>query len=294
MKIESIPINNWSDLEEHNSEKYIYRGQRNAHWTFKSSLERLCISMNIDLIYAHIIEKNIVSEFKRRYNQYSTHIIENNDNLEWLSIMRHHMAPTRLLDWNYSIYIALYFALECECDKNKDKSTEEGSAIWCMNSKWAHDECKNKLLSYKAKYKKDIENICNEPSYGISGNSFTNIFLIKPFIDTVYPISPRNITQRISVQKGLFLCPGNPNHSFDKNIENMDSFDKQIKKLFIPKEKRIEYLKKLYEMNITRATLFPGLDGFARSLSVYHHFFEHKNILSNTHNKSNCAWGMSK
>jgi hypothetical protein len=41
-----------------------------------------------------------------------------------------------------------------------------------------------------------------------------------------------------------------------------------LHKITVPRALRIEVLKELKNMNLGRATLFPGLDGFARSLGV--------------------------
>ncbi len=72
--------------------------------------------------------------WSRRYFQYRSHIRNEYDYLEWLSIMQHFGAPTRLLDFTYSIYIALYFAIE-------HMNQEEYSAIWCINPKWCLKQC---------------------------------------------------------------------------------------------------------------------------------------------------------
>jgi hypothetical protein len=42
--------------------------------------------------------------------------------------MQHHGAPTRLLDFTYSIYVAAYFALE---------SADADAAVWAVNAPWA-------------------------------------------------------------------------------------------------------------------------------------------------------------
>ena len=58
--------------------------------------------------------------------------------------MQHHGAPTRLLDFTYSIYIAAYFALE-----NADpKADPDGScAIWAVNGVWAMEQSMKRLRS---------------------------------------------------------------------------------------------------------------------------------------------------
>jgi hypothetical protein len=280
-------IDKWEkvEFEKYNSNKWIYRGQRNAEWTFKTSLDRLCKSINAET-QAHIIERILTAEFKRRFHQYSQYVPAPKDNLEWLSVMRHYMAPTRLLDWNYSIYIAIYFALERESDCD-----EEGAAVWALNSEWAMEESKRRFLEH-GHDKKDVECITDRSSYSENAVSFKKLFLTEPFVNTVCPVAPKRLTQRITLQKGVFLCPGNPNVTFDENIEPMDGFNDKdnIVRLIIPRQNRMDYLEKLYKMNITHATLFPGLDGFAYSLSVYHYSFEKDNLDKSPYKKDDSVW----
>jgi hypothetical protein len=283
---EHVYIDSWKKFEKYNSNnKWIYRGQRNAKWTFKTSLDRLSKSINAKK-EAHIVERILTAEFKRRFHQYSQYIPAPEDNLEWLSIMRHYMAPTRLLDWNYSIYIATYFALERESD-NK----EEGAAVWALNSEWANKESKRRFLE-NGRDKKDVECIIEKPSYTKNAMPFKRLFLTEPFIKTVCPLAPKRLTERITVQKGVFLCPGNPNVTIDENIESMDGFnDKEnIVRLIIPRQKRMNYLENLYKMNITHTTLFPGLDGFAYSLSVYHYSFEKSSLDKSPYKGDDSVW----
>jgi hypothetical protein len=246
--------------------------------------------MDIDLEYTCLVEKSLTSEFKRRFHQYSTYVPDSCDNLEWLSIMQHHFAPTRLLDWTYSIYIALYFALEHESDE------EDCSVVWCLNGKWANDETKNKLredirFGSVEKNNAEVEKNWNLTSYGQNTDFIKKRFLLN-FTTTAFPVNPSRITQRITTQKGVFLCPGNPNIPFDEIIVSMHNYKDNIIRLIIPTRNRRCYLKKLYDLNINHAVLFPGLDGFAHSLSVYHHSLEKKVIEdeNNLYIKDDSVW----
>ena len=41
-----------------------------------------------------------------------------------------------------------------------------------------------------------------------------------------------------------------------------------VRRLIVRPQEQIEFLKRLRKMNITTASLFPGLEGFARSLAA--------------------------
>lgn len=55
-------------------------------------------------------------EFQRKAALYIEHEPDKDNFLEWLSLMRHCGAPTRLMDWTYSFFIAVYFALAEKLD----------------------------------------------------------------------------------------------------------------------------------------------------------------------------------
>ena len=52
-------------------------------------------------------------------------------------------------------------------------------------------------------------------------------------------------------------------------IGKLDFSDISLIKIIIPSSLHSKALTELYKMNVTAATLFPGLDGFARSLSFH-------------------------
>jgi hypothetical protein len=82
----------------------------------------------------------------------------------------------------------------------------------------------------------------------------------------VYPANPIRLNRRLTIQQGVFLAPGDVTLSFENNIKGIPNYQEHIKKIVIDNKCKKEVLCKLYVMNINSATLFPGLDGFARSL----------------------------
>jgi len=57
-------------------------------------------------------EKNLLRDYQRKSRNVMKYIPDQQNWVEWLATMQHYGAPTRLLDWNYSFFIALYFSVE--------------------------------------------------------------------------------------------------------------------------------------------------------------------------------------
>ena len=170
--------------------------------------------------------------------------------------MQHHGAPTRLLDWTYSIFVAAYFAIEY---------ATEDCAVWKIDKEWLRDEGEKlfqkdsrEAIFFRGKGDEDAE------------NQFKRDVIDRPPITAIVQVNPFQLDERLTIQKGVFLYPCHAGESFEANLKAMPGFIDHVVKLTIPHEERWPTLKALHSMNISRATLFPGLDGFAQSLKIYH------------------------
>lgn len=168
--------------------------------------------------------------------------------------MQHFGVPTRLLDWTWSPYVALYFAVEEPPREHKD---DRNSAIWAIDLHWLETK-EQKLLESKdvkdrTAYLSSLLDQCERP--------------------LIVKIDPPQANERMSAQQGFFLWKLFENTPcFDQILISMmmdPVQDKQvIRKLKVGASLRIEFLENLRSMNVHRGSLFPGLDGFCQSLKT--------------------------
>jgi hypothetical protein len=253
------PIKDWSQLQQE-LEKYFdkptaswaFRGAGKTEWALQSSLERLGIKLAVEA------ERYVLTTFQRRVHHYISAPPAQDDYLEWLALLQHHGAPTRLLDWTKSPYVALFFAL--------DERREAGGfcALWAIDLRW----CKNQAIQV-IQGNPLGQTLAIEPdeSLGKPG-TFPAAFFTEPPLKFVTPLQPFRMNERLTIQQGLFLCPGDLRAGFESNLLafQMPDFADHVQKLVIPIDLREKILAMLNKMNINRASLFPGIDGFAQSL----------------------------
>lgn len=224
----------------------------------KTSIQRYCERLSVRHEYRDQIEEEIFREFRRSYHNYSNNVPDRDCTLEWLSIMQHHGAPTRLLDFTYSIWVAAYFALE---RANGD------SAVWALDAHWACDESAE-IMRAAGKPQSDKIDSLTKWQEG-DEEIVNNLFFKHPYLKIACALNPFRLNERLRIQKGVFVLPGDVTVPFLDNLLALPGQGKLIK-IVIPAELCLHGLIQLFEMNISRTSLFPGLDGYAQSLGIYH------------------------
>ena len=233
------------------SERWAFRGQTRAEWGLRPGIER---HANMPQVAEQYIER----EFKRRAHHYLRDLPDDRDDLEWLALMQHYGAPTRLLDWTNSAYIAAFFAAETA-------SSSEPFAVWAIDRESMRSEAQVML---------GLNDPDGDNDLG-SRKNFRRLYRdVQP--DGLYltaPVQPYRMNERLTIQQGLFLFPNNPLINFETNLKSLLHYankrrSEQVKwlyKIVAPPEARLGLLRVLKTLNISSTTLFPGLDGFARS-----------------------------
>lgn len=163
--------------------------------------------------------------------------------------MQHYGAPTRLLDWTQSIYVAAYFA----CTSNFDFD----GAVWVLHP-FSLEEKMQKKFPGKV-----------PPGDGIP--IYSPEFHKEDAVNYVNFLEPGAANERGAPQQSRFsLCyniGAKPSDVFKENLtRNSDQEIIKYLKIVIPKNSKIEFIKRLRIMNISAYSLFPGVDGLGRSV----------------------------
>ncbi len=249
----TVNVREWEDaksLFSVDKTGWAWRGHADESWPLASNLERGVLPHKRQNAESALIER-----FARRAHHYLDTVPALDQTLQWLSTMQHYGAPTRLLDWTYSPYVAAFFALERAV-------AGAAAAVWAIDLRWCRAEARNAIAFAGLDSK-------------VPGNNIWNAGLYKKVfgktIDFVAPVEPFVMNERLTIQQGLFLCQGNLSQSFEANLTSYDMNGwphKPIIKFILPMSLRIKALTDLDLMDINRATLFPGIDGFAQSLNL--------------------------
>jgi FRG domain len=243
-----IKITTWDMFKQSVSElrSWAFRGQSDAKWPMYSSLSRYFINFGVHQDAWSKLESRSLRVFKRKSHLFLEHLPEEHDAFEWLGLMQHHGTPTRLLDFTWSPYVAAFFALE--------RATSD-AAVWAVFPPGLNNNKRYRTI--RVTQKDDP----NEVGPWVLGNYESHFLENKESIVVIG--EPRRMNQRLIAQSGTFVIPGR----LDLPAEQIIPLEAIQKFIIDTAMVRETAMRDLYNMNINNATLFPGLDGMARSLA---------------------------
>lgn len=215
-------------------------------------------------------EIQFIREFQRKAkNHFDPQALpsDREDCFQWLTFMQHFGAPTRLLDWTYSFYVALFFAI-----RNFKPTKGNQFCIWAMhqnrldgvvlNHIWPRELLDMKFADRGDRKKEFMNYQIAYDSTRAKGN-----LIPEPSVVTM---TPYEMNERLSVQQGTFVVPSFPSVSFEESLvsvlEKAVSISGEHKPGSIMKKLVCEFdageMRKTWEhlkrTNITAASLFPN------------------------------------
>ena len=193
------------------------------------------------------LERHLLRNFRKYAHR---DVVERDSFWHWMSVAQHHGLPTRLMDWTYSPFVAMHFALT-----NLEKFHTDG-VIWAVNYYKAHQ-----LLP--ARLKKALEqegaNVFTVGMLSREAPSLNELVAMQGEPFTIF-FEPPSIDDRILNQFAFFSIMSDPTARLDQWLaEHPDIW----RRIVIPADLKWELRDKLDQANITERVLFPGLDGLS-------------------------------
>ena len=246
--MQTIRLTRWSDFVEHADamEGWAFRGHVSAQWPLVPSLTRRLQQFSPDPRLWPLREARAMRVFRRKAHIYLQDRSALSDDLRSLALMQHHGAATRLLDFTKSPFVAAFFALE---------SATRDVAVFALNTP--------ALWNRAPDFDPSLTRSQIDPR--VPGN------FERYFAGNTLPVlwfgEPSEMDSRLVAQSGLFVVPGVLDLPLDDILDGYGGSEGLLTKFVLPLEMRHDAMRALYRMNVTYATLFPDLDGLARSVS---------------------------
>jgi hypothetical protein len=252
---------------------WIYRGQDDARYTLSTSLERRILDKVRDRYTPKqllALEHTLTKKFMRGASIYYTNTLAPTNTLSWWAEMQHYGMPTRLLDFTWSPYVASFFAVEDgkkECDR----------AIWALHL----DSGQANMTIHQSQIVDFIiqefgDTVEKQTIY--SGDFWDDETLVAAFLKAaqakqfraIIYVATDHMNRRMQGQQGVFVMPSRIDLSFMECLAEPGKDERAASagriKIVLPSISRRDVLSDLLRMNITRMSLFPGLESFARTL----------------------------
>ncbi|MAE39905.1 MAG: hypothetical protein CML07_03085 [Psychrobacter sp.] len=248
----------------------VFRGHASKEWKLTSTLERICSAYHVEGPSRAEREKNCLLEFQRRAYHYIQDQPGSNNLLEWIALLQHYGGPTRLVDVSHSLFVAAFFAIE---------NATDDAVIWAFNT--------GKLTSSgepEGPRSPTSESIAEANAVLRGETKASGVRLVKPF----------RLNERLASQQGAFLMPLSLSEPFEsqlskqldiniKTLKPIKGYEQSLSaelmtssavKIIIPRDIQSQLIRLLDAANVNATTLFPGLEGYARSLRVGFRIFD--------------------
>jgi len=244
-------------------DKYVFRGHADSTWLLEPTIDRIKPKMppgtkKVFASWYQSIEKVLTEEYQRAAQLFSNQsiggaLLKATSVLDWLAIMQHHGAATRLLDVTFSPIIASFFAC---------------SDVW----KW---EAEKEIWAFPL----SIFNIVNSgennqiiPKPQDAYAHYQSFDMSKTDEDMIGYTCSKILTDRQFHQQGAFLFSMSKTKSLlellGKYFDNESSKLIRMSFTFTNRDDFTHAVNDIGKMGVTYSSLFPDIDGYSKEVFI--------------------------
>ena len=278
-----------------NTSGWVFRGQPDYEYELVTFLERSLA--NVPRALWGDREDSAIDFFRSRASATLDQVPEQDDYLGWLSLMQHYQAPTRLLDWSESPFVAAYFAFA----EVRSQDPPESVAVWALNARAIRGHFEEPNV------RREIEEYLwpDDPRPLPDQLDETGDRLVGPTNDVIrpndvptplareaamhalenaclrycrqkeialpFPTRPARPDQRMLAQRAVFTYDGAMNGGITLGLATNFGLSNgdMVKKIELPLAWHEEAIETLFAMGISADALFPGIVGIGRSTAIH-------------------------
>lgn len=274
------------DFEDYREQAWIFRGHGSMGCLRVPSVERAAEKKSASWV---VLESILLEEFRAKAPMHvdARNLPPADDRLAWLALMQHYGVPTRLLDFTYSPYVALYFALRNsresenepvyvlaidaqvltkaaekrsqEADKKEINHHDRGNKAFRRSQVASLASFLTSREAWQLERGRRREMLSEALSPGsIRGRCFND----RGFVAIAGPTVQN---ARLSSQQGVFLLNGAERHSLRASLQTMIGVcqGKWCRCFKVLPDALPSIERKLFQMNIHELSLFPDIEGLA-------------------------------
>jgi hypothetical protein len=258
---------------------WVFRGHKSTGYDLEPTIEREAQSKNMSW---PALESLVSSEFGSRARMHLSALSVPEDDFSMLALMQHYSVPTRLLDFTYSPFVGLYFAIR---NKPDDKCAIR---IWAMDAEAVNKRFTAVVLKVEEEERRrEGKGTSHRVSSAFDDarteydTMTSEIFELQERIGKllssprtgrfelhrqgcVCAASPLAFNPRLASQQGVFLFSFAHGLSFKESLfKMMEPCGGWYKTFDIDAGAISDIEQRLFQMNIHEQSLFPDMEGLA-------------------------------
>jgi hypothetical protein len=245
------------------SDRLACRGQARDYGegTIYSTLDRALMQSGITGDLAETVERMAIQRFYQLAPNYlaPSELLHLRDGPSLLMLMRHYRAPTRLVDWTESIWIAAFAAAGGDW---------EHDGIIYVFDRQTFDE------RVEARHGAQIVQAAQTGDWHGTPLPAVALYTLDPWVCRLVGLGPR--IPRVIAQQSMFTIGSRlgMDHAaaIDATLADDSGGGATTRTIRIPRDLKPKIMKELSRMGITASSLFPGIDGIGQSLVAFAHY----------------------